>query len=369
MKIAIIGGGIAGLSAAVALKQKGFSVHVYERAPELNEVGAGILLWSCMKQIFEELELGEAFRQFSNPLSHFNLANNLLEKVISTPNDLGVIFYSIHRADLIRVLKTGITEEEYTCNCRIETLTMNNDGVTIEINGKLFTYDLVVASDGIKSRLRNQWIPEVAVNKTGHIGWRGVTELELSNDFHQEVFELWGLNKRFGIFHKQGKEYYWYACVWEKEVSNSKLSKDEVCRLFADFHPSVQPLIQNSSNFIQTEVKHIPFHKNSWFRDRIVFVGDSIHACTPDLAQGACQAIISGYQLAKSLDEMSFDLQLALTDYETSRRKKIKNISNTSYRLGRFGHQRKEWQYKLMFSIMRLLPFYIRYKFKKLNTI
>ena len=274
MKIAIIGGGIAGLSAAVALKQKGFSVHVYEQAPELKEVGAGILLWSCMNKIFEEMELGEAFKQFSTPLNQFNLANHLWEKVISTPKDLGIILYSIHRADLIRVLKTGITEEEYTCNCRIDAISMNNEGVVIEINGTSLNYDLVVAADGIKSHLRDQWIPDVAFSKSGHVVWRGVTELELSDEFHKKAYELWGSNKRFGLFHKKGNEYYWYAFAWEKAVSNKKLTKDETCRLFADYHPYVTNLIQNSSSFIQTEVKHIPYHEHRWFKERIVFVGD-----------------------------------------------------------------------------------------------
>jgi len=134
MKVAIVGGGIAGLSTANALKQAGFQIHLYEQAPAFTEVGAGILLGPGAFSILKEWHLEKAFLECAIPLSETVITNARLQKVVATPTTL--IGYSIHRADVINVLKSTLTPDEYTLNARIEDIEVKEDKVCITLHNE-----------------------------------------------------------------------------------------------------------------------------------------------------------------------------------------------------------------------------------------
>jgi len=136
------------------------------------------------------------------------------------------------------------------------------------------------------------------------------------------------------------------------------------------FSSGSQTINNKQYYFFDTTIRDIKTHQYAWHTDRIVFVGDAIHACTPDIAQGGSQAIESAYQLAKSLQQYQTDLNKAFEDYVVKRKEKAAFINGTSYRFGRMGHYKEAWKYKLLFTTLRLLPdAFLRSKIKKINAV
>lgn len=368
MKIAIVGGGIAGLSTANALKLAGFQIHVYEQAPAFTEVGAGILIGTGAMQILEQWNLKNIFLARSIPIKQTVITNTSLQKIVTTPTSL--VGYSIHRAELINVLKSTLASDEYTLNARIEDIEVTEDKVCISLNNEKCYYDFLVAANGINSNIRNQFLQQVKPRQVQQVWWRGITKTKLPEALESKMFEMWGMNKRFGFMQKPDGEYFWWAILWEKEVADNQFDRTGLAEKFKQFHPVTQQLISSSTTFFDTTIRDVKTHNFAWHTKRIVFVGDAIHACTPDIAQGGSQAIESAYQLAKSLQQYKTDLNKAFEDYVIKRKKKAAFINDTSYRFGRMGHYKEQWKYNLLFTTLRLLPgSFLRNKIKKINAV
>lgn len=355
MNVGIIGGGIAGLSTALALQKAGINFHLFEQSPQFREVGAGIMLSSSTRFLLQQLGVGELFDKASLPIHAFTITNYQLQKVRAIPaKEVG---YSIHRAKIIEVLSTPLQPHQYTLNARIEEVQQTAQQVTVQVNNTTHYFDIVIAADGIQSATRKQFLPLVTPRYTGQAMWRGMTTIQLPKKFHHSVYEMWGNNKRFGIMHKQGDEYFWYCIRWAKEgEQDTNDVKEYLLNLFAEYDTTVHELIKNGYNIIRTDLRDIEHGNFPWFNNRIAFVGDSIHATTPHISQGACQAIESAYTIAACLKKYPDDIHQAFSTYQQLRSKKTKFISEYSYQFGRFSHQRKAWLDKSLHIALKLVP-------------
>lgn len=367
MKIGIIGGGIAGLSTALALQKAGFDFHLFEQSPAFGEVGAGISISTSAFHILEELGVGEHFLQVSSPLKQFIITNHQLENVLKVPFE--GVGHCIHRAKLIDVLHAPLQPHQYTFNERIESIVENENHVAVTTSDKQTHYfDILVAADGINSAIRKKLLPQIKPRYSGQVMWRGISQIKLPDHLKNNVHELWGMNRRFGIIDLGNDTYFWYIIRFalEKQKDNPATIRDELKKLFENFHPCTKEIIDASENVLRTDLNDIAPNNEPWFTNRIVFVGDSIHACTPHLSQGACQSLESAYTLATCLKKEN-DLQKAFQLYQSTRTEKIKFINELSWFFGRFSHQRKDWQDKILHNALGLLPkFFLRKKFDKM---
>lgn len=361
MKIGIIGGGTAGLTTALALQKAGLPFHLFEQAESFREVGAGIMLNKGTKKILHSLGIGHQFDKAVNPITKFTIVNKHLQPVKRIPyNEIG---FAIHRPRLIEILSNQINKDVCSLNSRITEISIENT-VTIKNNETSYCFDALIAADGIKSVVRKQFLPEVKPVYIGQTMWRGMVNMPLNDFFKNGVAELWGDNKRFGIVHKGGNEYFWYAIRWAKEGEVDVPDvKQYLQNLFSSYHTTVKEIIANGTNIIRTDLKHIPQTGFNWYHQNIAFVGDAIHAVTPDISQGACQAIEGAYLLASLLKNCNTPYE-AFKQYQQIRYAKLKLVQQASYQFSRFSHQRKNWQYSGLFMLFNILPnAFLRKKF------
>jgi 2-polyprenyl-6-methoxyphenol hydroxylase-like FAD-dependent oxidoreductase len=144
--------------------------------------------------------------------------------------------------------------------------------------------------------------------------------------------------------------------------------REKLLNQFRDFHPYVKQLVQNSSNFIRSDLADLGTQERKWYKGPVVFLGDSIHATTPNLAQGGCQAIEDAYCLAGLLKEYDFDLSKVFPVYQRLREKKVSFIVRTSWNMGKIAHN--PLLSNLMLTYLRFMPKIVTVKLeKRLNDI
>lgn len=339
-EVSIIGGGIGGLALANTLKEAGINFHLYERAPQFTEVGAGIGLSESTLQILRKIDLYDLAESHGKFVKNAILANKQFEtiRVIPTEKD-GMC---IDRTKLIELLTENLVADDYSLSSDLVTFEQSEDSVQLNFaSGKVVDSRLLVACDGINSGLRKAIYPNVKKRYLGQTIWRGIAHLKLPEKFQDTYFELWGDNLRFGVSPMTGKRYYWYAVkmapAGEREAPED--SQDELMDLFSDFDRNVIDLISNTPKIVRDDMWDLKPHKHPWTNGRVVFLGDAIHATTPNLAQGGCQAIEDAYVLAKAMEKYGLS-EKACHEYERLRREKTTYIVNKSWQFGKSAHSR-----------------------------
>lgn len=357
-RIAIIGAGIGGLTTALAFKQKGLNVIVYESAAEIKPVGAGIGIANNAMQIFKKLGIHEKIENADVKVSSMNITDHKLQ--LLSLIDLkefevkyGVCNVSIHRAVLQNILAEEIGFENIKLSKRLLKIEQNENVKLFFEDGSIETADVVIAADGIKSVVRNQLFDPSQIRDTNQICWRGVSKVSLSKDYSNKAVEAWGKGKRFGFVQVNDQDIYWYAVVNESLINQHD---DNLHDLFADFNNDVLNIIENTSDdtVIKNRIIDLkPIH--NWFNKKVCLLGDSAHATTPNLGQGACQAIEDAYLLAEIYKEDK-PIEAVFKEYQKLRIKKTHLIVNSSWRIGKIAHIENSF---LIFSrnlLMRCVP-------------
>ena len=340
MEISIIGGGIGGLSLANALKSMGIKFHLYERSTKFTEVGAGIGLSESTLQILDKIGLYNLAKSNGKFIERAILANKNLKtlRVIPTESE-GMC---IDRTKLIEILSANISEDEYTLNEELESFQRKEGKMMMNFSsGKKVETELIIACDGINSKIRGKIYPQIQKRYSGQTIWRGISYLELPENFQNTYYELWGDNLRFGVSPMIENRYYWYAVKMApaKERENPNESRTVLKKLFKNYSPKILKIIENSPKIVRDDMWDLKPHNNSWCQDNLVFLGDSIHATTPNLAQGGCQAIEDAYTLAKAIKKFGLSKE-AFKKYEEVRREKTTYIVNKSWQFGKSAHSR-----------------------------
>jgi len=222
-QIAIIGAGIGGLTAALAFKQKGFNIAVYESAAEIKPVGAGIGIANNAMQIFKKLGIHKKIENAGIKVSSMNITDHKLRSL--SVMDLkefevkyGVCNVSIHRAVLQNILADEIDFENIKLSKRLLKIEQSENVKLFFEDGSIETADVVIAADGIKSVVRNQLFDRSQMRDTKQICWRGVSKVSLHRDYNNKAVEAWGKGKRFGFVQINSQDFYWYAVVNCKDL-------------------------------------------------------------------------------------------------------------------------------------------------------
>ncbi|MBK8888179.1 MAG: DUF3995 domain-containing protein [Saprospiraceae bacterium] len=355
-EVNIIGAGIGGLTTALTLKQKGFNVKIYESSPEIKPVGAGIILANNAMQVFQKLGLQDKIEKAGNKISYMKITDDQL-KLLPVVNlseyekKYGVSNVAIHRGELQRILANEIGFENIKLSKRLTKIEKNElFKLTFEDNSTIES-KIVIGADSIKSVVRNQLFTENTLRNANQNCWRGICEIDLPENYYNELNEAWSKGKRFGFVKISDKKVYWYA------LTNSKSkTPDNLLEIFKEFHTDIQRIIAATpiSQIITSDILDLkPIKK--WQDGNVCLVGDSAHATTPNLGQGACQAIEDAYVIGKLLDK-GVSIENCFLQYQTIRMKKAHTIVNTSWSLGKLAHIENGLGVKIRNLIMKNMP-------------
>ena len=343
MKIAIIGGGITGLTTGLALHKLGFESTVYERASKLSEIGAGVWLQPNAIKVYDWLGLKDQIIEAGAKLTKVEVTHPDLRPIKIMKKDVvadehGNQTVAIHRGKLQSILYERFSRvgevalgKEYQGHTAIE------DKVCVSFGSERVETNILLGADGINSRVRNQIVPEAILRDSGQICWRGITNFKLPDTLQNAGKEMWGKKIRFGFSSIGENQVYWFAVANSDSYSN-ELDKDKLATIFKGFNPLVTRLIANTAHMhtaIIKDLKRLP----KWHEERACLLGDAAHATTPNMGQGACQGIEDAYYISNFL-QRGASVKEAFQAFESARRRKVDYVVNNSWTFGKMAHNR-----------------------------
>jgi 2-polyprenyl-6-methoxyphenol hydroxylase-like FAD-dependent oxidoreductase len=351
VRIAIIGGGIGGLTTALALRQFGFEAEVFEQAPQLLDVGAAIAIWPNAMRVLDRLNLaGKTLEQAGvmNEIRWLDQHGRLINRVSIKDQRFPAV--ALHRADLQHSLLTTLPQSSIHLGYSlIEHEQRGEQMVATFANSDSIESDFLIGADGIHSDVRSQFLNDGEPIFRGYTVWRGISPTIPSAIPSGAAIELHGRGKRFGIGPVGKGRLGWWATA---NVTNS----DNLLRLFDGWHRPVLQLIEAtpSSSILKTGAFDRPASRN-WGRGRMTLLGDAIHPTTPNLGQGGCLAMEDAMVLARCFEKYGATEE-ALRRYERARHKRTSAVSTYSRFYGSVGQWKNVWARSLRRTTLALVP-------------
>ncbi|MEY2759760.1 MAG: hypothetical protein RIR33_3538 [Pseudomonadota bacterium] len=377
MKVVIAGGGIGGLSAAIALAKVGFEVELVERAQALTDVGAGIQLSPNATKGLAGLGVLEAVAQAgSTPLTLEMRIGRTGEKVFSIPiaqearRRYGSPYIHVHRADLIEVLAraAAFAGVAVRLGARVSAYVRDRDGLRVGLDtGAIVPCDLLVGADGMRSTVRRQMMVEQEPRYTGAVAWRMTVPADVAPDLPQAAI-VWAGPGRHAVTYRirRGELINFVGVVetdrWPGESWDQPGNPTDLADDFGGWAPPIPDILVSASQcFVWALFDRDPLP--TWSGDRVVLLGDACHPMPPFQAQGAAMAIEDAIVLAKCLQAHGVS-QDALTRYEQLRKPRAtKVLASARANMGLFHRSNALTQaatYGPMKLADRLFPAFVR---------
>ena len=360
-RIIIAGGGIGGLAAGVALRQKGFDVLVIEQAEELREIGAGLSVWPNATRVLNHLGLlGEALRR-SEVLRRLQMRTWRGEIVseIKTIAAYETPSICIHRADLLSILKERLPDECVLLGERVEAFGQRDESVIARCSsGREVEGHALIGADGINSMVRAQLLGPSKPVYRGYWSWRGIAQYTLPEEYSQAASETWGHGRRFGVEPMGRGRVFWYATANAPEGTLGEQPgwKGELRKRFEEWHSPIPELIEATAR--EAVLKHETVDRppvRRWGEGRVTLLGDAAHPTTPNLGQGACMALEDAAVLAKCLT-LDGGMDARLRRYESLRFKRTGLITRDSKRVGQVGQMENPLVVAIRTIGVKLMP-------------
>lgn len=343
--IAVIGAGIGGLTAAVALHQAGFDVDVYEHAPELTEVGGGINMGPNAARILYRLGLGTALdREAVRPVSTHQRRwqdGRTLQRAPLNPRCeelYGAPHLTVHRADLLSIIASGFPAERIHLGHRLVGLADKGDGTEAWFeNGVRITSDVLVGADGIHSTVRTALLGEEAPRFAGCVAYRGLVPAERIRDLGLPIGSQSWVGPGGHLVHyfvSRGRLLNFVGWTehdtWNREDWTDRATIARALAAFDGWHPQVRQIIAAADTcFIWALFDREPLPR--WSVGRATLLGDACHPMYPFMGQGAAQAIEDGAVLAAYLARAGAeDPAETLRRYERVRRPRVTRLQDMS---------------------------------------
>jgi 2-polyprenyl-6-methoxyphenol hydroxylase-like FAD-dependent oxidoreductase len=336
-KVLIIGAGIGGLTAAIALRQAGFGVQVFERAAELKEIGAGIGLSANAIRVLKHLVL---MQQVVSRGAIIAAAVSYTSKgriLSSLPTDLtDVPTICLHRAELQQALFSSLPSDCVHLGQEFVHFQNTSDGVTAYFaSGKTTSGDVLVGADGLRSKVRAQLVGDGEPVYRGYQCWRGVCNLPAS----ELLTETLGPGLRVGVVPIGRRGTAWWCTANEAKLADDgpNGAKAKLLRWFGDWHQPIPDVIRatDPTTVIKTGIyDRRPVKK--WSQGCCTLLGDAAHPTTPNMGQGGCMAIEDSAVLARCLSNYS-DFAMALRVYERLRYARTTKVTRISRYYGVIG--------------------------------
>jgi salicylate hydroxylase len=347
---AVVGGGIGGLATAAALTRAGIEASVYEQAPELGEVGAGVLIGPNSVRLLHRLGLAAAINEaggwVGDGSTYYRHDGSRVAPVMTTDSSGWAAMYGMHRADLIDVLRRAVPASRIHPGHRAVSVDQGPGDQGTEKarvvfeNGAVAEADVVIAADGIHSAMRRFVTVPTAPVFSGQISYRGVLDTSRVPWWPARIFQVWmGEGKHVIVFPVRAGRMLNFVCFVPadeemRESWSAPGDPDALRAAFAGFAAPVTGLLrQVDSTFWWGLYDREPLAE--WTRGRLALLGDAAHPMLPHLGQGANQSVEDAFALAAVLkDVSSAEVPAALRHYVQVRRRRTDVVQANSRRNG-----------------------------------
>ncbi|HVU05073.1 MAG TPA: FAD-dependent monooxygenase [Polyangiaceae bacterium] len=318
----VVGAGVAGLATAVALSRTGVRVAVCERSRDVRRTGGALLLWSNAMAVLADLGLAERVLEVATLLEVTEFRSWSGDTLWTLPvEDLSVRHGApsvvISRADLVDVLLAALPPDSVRFGTSVASVRTEGARAAVLLeDGSGMDADVVVGADGIRSSVRAELLGGSPPAGTGEVAWVGIVPYEHLLVPPGVALATAGDGRRFWCAGMNRGRVYWYATVKDTARVDSLA---DLANAFRDAHAPIADVVAETApeDVVVTAITDRP-PTRGWSRGRVVLVGDAAHPATPDLGQGACQALESAIVLAAHLSN-SADVETAFARYERQR--------------------------------------------------
>jgi 2-polyprenyl-6-methoxyphenol hydroxylase-like FAD-dependent oxidoreductase len=343
----IIGAGVGGLTAAVALRRIGMQPVVFERASDVRkiQIGGGLQVWTNAMKAMRQLDLMDSLLAASAELGQCEFRTwsgdvMIGWSVCENSRKLGAPSVGVSRVDLHRVLLDALGDGVVWLNAECTGVTQDAEGVTARFaDGREERGVLLVAADGARSTLRNQLLGPTPVKYAGYSVWQTVGQINGALP-PADLFGMWyGRGKRFIYYRVAPGQHHWAAIVNTPPGGMRSRSSPKAALLdwYSGWQEPIESMIQATD---ESEISRVDIYGrrplNTWGSGRVTLLGDAAHPITLNLGQGACQAIEDAVVLAKHLQAAS-DPVTGLRTYEAARMERTADLMTRAWRFGVIG--------------------------------
>lgn len=344
--VAIVGAGLGGMTAAVALAELGMQVTVYEQAPRFGEVGAGLQLSANAVRVLAGLGVLDALEsRASKPegkrvrLWNTGKSWKLFDLGVISQERYGFPYLMLHRADLHDVLADRFEQlrpDGIRLDKRLVRYVEGADEVALEFaDGSTAHHDILIGADGVHSRVRAQLLGESPIEFSGCLAWRGVVPADrVAPHLRESVGTNWiGPRGHVIQYPLRGGELINFVGIversdWTDDSWSTPGTTQECLNDFAGWHEDVLSLISAIDTPMKWALNLRP-PLTRWSSNRVTLLGDACHPTLPFLAQGACMAIEDAAVLARALEDYPAPVD-AFAAYEGARIARTTSIVNGS---------------------------------------
>jgi len=343
-RIAVIGAGMAGLTTALSLQKNGFKPVVYESAPELGEVGAGLTISPNSTHGLEYVGLADELAKKANVTQTQAIMHYQTGEVLATSErgdiprqKYGANYYQIHRADLHEMLCHAAEKNDPGClvlGHAFQSYTEHDDGIEITFaNGNTVTCDVVIGADGVRSAVRGAMFGPEDPKFTGNVAYRGLVD---KGNLPDELFTpssgvAIAPRKAFTRYLvRDGSVINFVAFVrrdgWNEEGWSIPVTQEELMEEFGDWHARISDLIKAAPKdkvFKWALYDRDPL--DQWTKGRVTLTGDAAHPMLPFMGMGAAMGIEDGVVLGRAFGASS-TIDEALTRYEDARKERANYV-------------------------------------------
>lgn len=339
MDVAILGGGIGGLATAIALRQIGMRVSVFERRSSVNSLGAGVVCWPNASFVLTELGLIDELRVVSLEVTGMQRLSSDgrrlgLLNVRLLDDSMGFPSLAVLRRDLLDLLlrRTEKLDIPIHFSCQATAIDPDGDQSLVRFDdGRLMAPDLIIGADGRMSSIARQFITgDSRPVFQKFLNWIGIAPHAPDRSDAGTICDYWGVGARFGIVPVSNDTAYWAGgVVISKEHFEDTAEDIDLLRsTFDGWSAPVREIISQTSKLNTKRVvlyDHEPV--SVWHKGNVLMIGDAAHAALPTSGQGAAQALEDAWCLQQEMIQSQGNIESILARFTQRRREKTKNIT------------------------------------------
>jgi salicylate hydroxylase len=350
LRVAIVGGGIGGLTLAIALRQRGLAAEIFEQAHELNEIGAGVALAANATRELRRLGLLDAIKAVSTEPTELiyrnwrhgdRIATHPMREYLQYQNRFGAPFLGVHRADLQRILSGRLGGTGLHLGHQLANLVEQSDSIGLEFaNSRSAEADLVIGADGVRSVVRGFVTGGDDIVYSGTSAFRGIVPVErLPSLPNPQALQFWmgpGAHLLHYAIGGTGDVVNFLACVegpaiWPQSSKwLAEVQPGEAVAPFRGWHPAVIEMVGALEHKVRWGLFSVPPLRH-WHRGRTILLGDAAHAMLPHHGQGANTTIEDAITLAELLaGSPPHELAVVAHSYQLLRRARTRKIQRSS---------------------------------------